>query len=67
MSYGFLKVEMPGVEPGSEWKYTQASTCVVCLFELHAIRKPADNARKALRLRVFHRAGSVGAIAAKLI
>jgi hypothetical protein len=40
-----LKVEMPGVEPGSEWTHIQASTCVANLLEVHPSRRLVGEAR----------------------
>lgn len=38
--WAFFVVEMPGVEPGSEWSNMQTSTCVAGLFACRYDGKP---------------------------
>ena len=47
---GVWVVEMPGVEPGSEWSNIQASTCVAGLFECRRYSMPTDSALQQPRL-----------------
>ena len=54
------QVEMPGIEPGSEWTASQASTYIAGLLSAHPHRKPTYEARCEQRLIGFRRVDPAG-------